>query len=823
MCLAKKILPVSQHSSHSTVHKHGNTRQMSSSSNVAVTVRVRPLNSREKKEETYEYFKRSGKTTLTEYTDAGQPKSGTTNDFDHVFGPDETTDDLFDSVAKPIVDSALGGVNGTIFAYGQTSSGKTFTMNGDETMDFPGILPLSALHIFDTIEHRVGAEFLVRVSFVEIYNEIVTDLLNPDAGQIKIRESRERGVFVESTETIVRNCDDLMKVFMKGSKSRHVGSTSMNERSSRSHTIFRITIESKQIAVSGDEMDDDDDDDRRSSSGSTASNVSLNSNDDISGAVLVSTLSLVDLAGSENARNTGAKGVRLREGGNINKSLLTLSGVIQTLSANKGKSGGHVRFRDSKLTRLLQPSLVGNCRTSVICCVTPAAMHAEETRSTLRFATSAKTLTTQTKVNEVLDDAAMIKRLKKELLKLKSGIKHHGNPSASDQESEEKAFKDLEDQNRKFQEENEQLRLKRARMQEIARLFLGGNMDQKKNQHHSSSRDTRRKKRETWCPSDVKKFAMSNGGGGGGGSGTSSVGLSMMGVVSELDESRASELDESSDISMDASMECHSAKKLMGGGGGRNVNHTIDISSLVGGKNLGGKSGSRFSFGGSDGGGSGSSSSRRMSFGGESQSSSHPRNLHSEVIRAKGAKITSQEQRLRQLERELESAKKKVEQTEEQGKRDREMSEQSRSVTEKHQRTIDRLTSENEQHEQTVSVLRDERDVAVAARTEQSEKCMSLSKKNEMLLTSVEECKKITLELEERNSVIKRLEEEATKREGETSMLREEMASMREAARNLEDQAKLEQAATTFEGRTKLEEETRAQQKQIEELQETVR
>ena len=111
----------------------------------------------------------------------------------------------------------------------------------------------------------------------------------------------------------------------------------------------------------------------------------------------------------------------------------------------------------------------------------------------------------------------------------------------------------------------------------------------------------------------------------------------------------------------------------------------------------------------------------------------------------------------------------------------------------------------------------------MAARTEQSEKCMSLSKKNEMLLTSVEECKKITLELEERNSVIKRLEEEATKREGETSMLREEMASMREAARNLEDQAKLEQAATTFEGRTKLEEETRAQQKQIEELQETVR
>jgi centromeric protein E len=165
-------------------------------SKVAVSIRVRPLNAREKAAPAcYEHFKRSAKTTLTEYTPNGQPRPKTTCEFDHVFSPEDTTDDLFDSVAKPVVDSALEGVNGTIFAYGQTSSGKTFTMNGDEKMDFPGILPLSALHIFDKIEH-CSREYLVRVSFVEIYNEIVTDLLNPGAGQIKIRESRERGVFV---------------------------------------------------------------------------------------------------------------------------------------------------------------------------------------------------------------------------------------------------------------------------------------------------------------------------------------------------------------------------------------------------------------------------------------------------------------------------------------------------------------------------------------------------------------------------------------------------------------------------------------------------
>ena len=449
-------------------------------SKVAVTIRVRPLNKREKAADTvYEHFKRSNPTSLTEYTPAGQPKPNSTQCYDHVFSPDDSTDDLFDSVAKPIVDSALEGVNGTIFAYGQTSSGKTFTMNGDESMDFPGILPLSALHIFDTIENSTTSrEFLVRVSFVEIYNEKITDLLNPGAGEIKIRGAHGvgRGVFVESTETIVRDCDDLIKVFTEGSKSRHVGSTSMNERSSRSHTIFCITIESKQKV----EPEEEHSEDRRSSTDSTASDVS-----DVEGAVLVSTLSLVDLAGSENARNTGAKGARLREGGNINKSLLTLSGVIQTLSANQGKSGGHVRFRDSKLTRLLQPSLVGNCRTGVICCITPSPQHQDETRSTLRFAASAKTLTTQTKVNEVLDDAAMIRRLKKELHELKRGVKKKAAATAAIQSSSNgnghgntADIKELEDDKRKLSEENEQLRLKAERMKEIGKFFLGANMNE---------------------------------------------------------------------------------------------------------------------------------------------------------------------------------------------------------------------------------------------------------------------------------------------------------------------------------------------------------
>ena len=146
------------------------------------------------------------------------PKSGSTQEFDNVFDTDSTTEDVFDKVAKDLVNSVLDGINGTIFAYGQTSSGKTFTMTGDSDAKFPGLLPLSALHIFKTISETSNREYLLRVSFVEIYNEVVTDLLNPGAGSIKIRESRARGVFVDAKENIISSFEELMNVFSTGNK-----------------------------------------------------------------------------------------------------------------------------------------------------------------------------------------------------------------------------------------------------------------------------------------------------------------------------------------------------------------------------------------------------------------------------------------------------------------------------------------------------------------------------------------------------------------------------------------------------------------------------
>jgi chromosome segregation ATPase len=490
------------------VGKHDKvSSSMGGDEKISVSIRMRPLNGREKSDpDAFEAIRSEESTnSITEYSKLGLPNPKTTLDFDNVFNTDSSTEDIFDKVARSVVDSCMEGINGTIFAYGQTSSGKTFTMNGDEDGNFPGLLPLSALHIFDTIEKSVHKEYLLRVSFVEIYNEIVTDLFNPQKGPVKIRESREKGVYVEAEEKIIGTFDDLIGMFTLGNKNRHVASTNMNDRSSRSHTIFRITVESKESRML---------EDRR------LSEESVDSLHDLDGAVLVGALSLVDLAGSENVRNTGASGKTLREGGNINKSLLTLSGVIKTLATAKNKEV-HVRFRDSKLTRILQPSLVGNCKTAVICCVTPAAAHLDETRSTLRFASSAKTLITKTSVNEVLDDASMIKRLKKQLHFLRKQQNLDGGTGSEQyavlQEAknrQEFALRQAEEVALESKRQAEESEMKMKRLKELtAHIICGSNpgatsstsstMRLEKSVSGKDKRMSRRKKRETWCPGEM--------------------------------------------------------------------------------------------------------------------------------------------------------------------------------------------------------------------------------------------------------------------------------------------------------------------------------
>eukprot|EP00899_Mesostigma_viride_P025541 jgi/Mesvir1/6171/Mv00864-RA.2 len=236
---------------------------------------------------------------------------------------------------------------------------------------------------------------------MEIYNEDINDLLVPKSTKLQVHETIERGVFVAGLrEEIVTCAQDVMALMTQGEENRHFGKTNMNEASSRSHTIFRMVIESRERA------EDD------------FSNVEETGCE----AVRVSTLNLVDLAGSERISKTGAEGLRMKEGAHINKSLMYLGQVIKKLAEGVEKHGGHINYRDSKLTRILQNALGGNSKTAIICCVSPAVANLEETKSTLLFAERAKKVTTSAHVNEVLTDEALMRRQKKEIQELRKQL-----------------------------------------------------------------------------------------------------------------------------------------------------------------------------------------------------------------------------------------------------------------------------------------------------------------------------------------------------------------------------------------------------------------
>jgi len=309
----------------------------------------------------------------------------------------------------------MNGLNGTIVAYGQSSSGKTFTMQGSGTLqegaasgggssalDNGGIVHMVASDIFHRIETEPERVFSVRVSFIEIYNEEVRDLLvsgdSVNNAILKIREDQDRGVFVDSNETTVTSRDNLLSGLFAGEKNRSFATTQMNKKSSRSHAIVRVTVASwlKVKQKNGDDSDEED---------------LLRGNDTRKNrTVRVSTLNLVDLAGAESVRDTGATGERKKEGDCINKSLLAFTLVIKRLGQNAPhvKNAPHVNFRDSVLTRILQPSLSGNARVAIICCATPS--HFEATRLTLQFASEAKRVKTRAQVGEISDNESRIEK-----------------------------------------------------------------------------------------------------------------------------------------------------------------------------------------------------------------------------------------------------------------------------------------------------------------------------------------------------------------------------------------------------------------------------
>ncbi|XP_061887601.1 centromere-associated protein E isoform X2 [Entelurus aequoreus] len=366
---------------------------MAEESAVKVCVRVRPTIEREESvdsdtTEPVQLFWKADKKSIYQIDDGNSTKSFS---FDRVFTAEQTTDQLYQAIAKPLVVSTVEGYNGTIFAYGQTSSGKTFTMMGSGHA--PGVIPMAVEDVFQTIKKNCpNKKFLLRVSYMEIYNETVTDLLvgSWKRKPLEVRETLNKNIYVaDLTEEVVNSPAQALAWIRKGEKNRHYEKTKMNQRSSRSHTIFRMILESERSDPASGENSD--------------------------GAVIVSHLNLVDLAGSERASQTGAEGARFKEGCNINRSLFTLGQVIKKLSEESQR--GFTNYRDSKLTRILQNSLGGNAKTVIICTITAAAL--DETLSTLQFASTAKKMKNDPHVTEVSDDGALLKRYRNEIVELK--------------------------------------------------------------------------------------------------------------------------------------------------------------------------------------------------------------------------------------------------------------------------------------------------------------------------------------------------------------------------------------------------------------------
>uniref|UniRef100_A0A2I3TGM8 Centromere-associated protein E n=1 Tax=Pan troglodytes TaxID=9598 RepID=A0A2I3TGM8_PANTR len=429
---------------------------------VAVCVRVRPLNSREESlgETAQVYWK-------TDNNVIYQVDGSKSFNFDRVFHGNETTKNVYEEIAAPIIDSAIQGYNGTIFAYGQTASGKTYTMMGSE--DHLGVIPRAIHDIFQKIKKFPDREFLLRVSYMEIYNETITDLLcgTQKMKPLIIREDVNRNVYVaDLTEEVVYTSEMALKWITKGEKSRHYGETKMNQRSSRSHTIFRMILESREKGEPSN----------------------------CEGSVKVSHLNLVDLAGSERAAQTGAAGVRLKEGCNINRSLFILGQVIKKLS--DGQVGGFINYRDSKLTRILQNSLGGNAKTRIICTITPVSF--DETLTALQFASTAKYMKNTPYVNEVSTDEALLKRYRKEIMDLKKQLEEVSLETRAQAMEKDQLTQLLEEKDLLQKVQNEKIENLTRMLVTSSSLTLQQELKDK------------RKRRVTWCLGKINKMKNSN-------------------------------------------------------------------------------------------------------------------------------------------------------------------------------------------------------------------------------------------------------------------------------------------------------------------------
>ncbi|KAJ1919831.1 tubulin-dependent ATPase kip3 [Mycoemilia scoparia] len=360
--------------------------------------------------------------------------------FDKVFGPDCEQREVYEGTTRSLLDSVMNGFNATVFAYGATGCGKTYTISG--TPDDPGIIPLAMMELFERVKQANDEKVTdVSMSYLEVYNEMIRDLLvSGDKGScpLALREDVKKGVTVAGlSEHKPQNVEDVMQLVLQGNERRTMSPTEANATSSRSHAVLQVHIRMKPRA------------------GGLQSNV------------VTATLSIIDLAGSERGTVTKNRGERMREGANINRSLLALANCINALCDPKKHK--HIPYRDSKLTRLLKFSLGGNCRTAMVTCVSPASTYYEETYNTLKYANRAKNIkttvvknTVNTKVHlaqyqrKIQEQSEEIKRLQVELASLRkrgpgsaapAGIRSAGSaaPSAAEVRRQTQAIQIVQD------------------------------------------------------------------------------------------------------------------------------------------------------------------------------------------------------------------------------------------------------------------------------------------------------------------------------------------------------------------------------------------
>ncbi|XP_025824270.1 LOW QUALITY PROTEIN: kinesin-like protein KIN-7F [Panicum hallii] len=398
---------------------------------ILVSVRLRPLSDKEiARGDLAEWECINDTTIISRSTFPDRPTAPTAYSFDRVFRSDCNTKEVYEEGAKAVALSVVSGINSSVFAYGQTSSGKTYTMTG--------ITEHTAADIYDYIAKHEERAFVLKFSAIEIYNEVVRDLLTAESTSLRLWDDAEKGTYVENlTEVILRDSDHLKELISVCEAQRRTGETYLNENSSRSHQILKLTIESSAREFVGKDKS----------------------------TTLVASVNFVDLAGSERASQALSAGTRLKEGCHINRSLLTLGTVIRKLSKVRN---GHIPYRDSKLTRILAFS-GRQCKNSNYLYNEPSSKPYGQSRNTLLFASCAKEVVTNAQVNVVMSDKALVKQLQRELARLESELRCPTSYSGL-----ETLVKEKDNQIRKMEKEIKELKLQRdlaqSRLQDLLQV-----------------------------------------------------------------------------------------------------------------------------------------------------------------------------------------------------------------------------------------------------------------------------------------------------------------------------------------------------------------